>query len=249
MGLTIHYSWKFSGALKPGPAEALVRTLHRRAAALVRRNKLARINPVQPVDPAHPSACQLVIEKQDEHNSLYHDVPPKCGWMFTVHPGEGCESAAFGLALYPARIRAGRRSLATGCSGWAWSDFCKTQYASRHGTEHFLKCHRAVVDLVLLWEQAGATVRINDEGGYWPGRDEKRLLAEVGGMNRLIAGFAGALKDATGESGNRIQAPIFAHPQFEHLEAEGATELGDRLPAAVGLVSRLTQDGHMQPEC
>ena len=42
-------------------------------------------------------------------------------------------------------------------------------------------------------------------------------------MNCAIAAAAGAMKDfdkPTGAAG--VQSPIFAHPQFEHLEADGA---------------------------
>ena len=42
-------------------------------------------------------------------------------------------------------------------------------------------------------------------------------------MNGAIAAAAGALKDMDGAAGAAgVQSPIFAHPQFEHLEAEGA---------------------------
>jgi hypothetical protein len=44
-------------------------------------------------------------------------------------------------------------------------------------------------------------------------------------MNRAVAGMAGALRDFDGEKGAAgVQSPIFAHPQFEHLEAEGAAQ-------------------------
>jgi hypothetical protein len=42
-------------------------------------------------------------------------------------------------------------------------------------------------------------------------------------MNCAIAAAAGAMKDFDKASGAEgVQSPIFAHPQFEHLEAEGA---------------------------
>jgi len=69
----------------------------------------------------------------------------------------------------------------------------------------------------------GCRVKVIDEGEYWPGRNEAVLRQNVGQMNGAIAAAAGAMKDfdrAKGAAG--VQSPIFAHPQFEHLEAEGA---------------------------
>ena len=66
-------------------------------------------------------------------------------------------------------------------------------------------------------------MKVSDEGEYWPGRNEAKLRRNVEEMNCAIAGAAGAMKDfdkATGAAG--VQSPIFAHPQFEHLEAKGA---------------------------
>ncbi|MBI2497062.1 MAG: hypothetical protein HYV75_03785, partial [Opitutae bacterium] len=190
-------------------AEALVRAAHRRAAALVRRRGLKVIGPVHPADPENPWCCDLVMERRGE-DTVGHDVPPDGGWMFAVHPGPGCETAEFGLCLYPATIRVGRRTLRTGCAGWGYAGFCKTQYASLHGEAHFLKCHRAIIDLLLIWKKLGAAVTIKDEGAYWPGRDEAKLLAEVGQMNQLVAAVGGAMKDAADEGGPSVQAPFFS---------------------------------------
>ena len=87
----------------------------------------------------------------------------------------------------------------------------------------------------------GLTVEINDEGEYWPGRDEAALRLNVGQMNGAIAGAAGAMKDAAGD--DSIQSPIFAHPQFEHLEAEGAASV-QPLRKAVELMAK---QGRSQP--
>ena len=56
---------------------------------------------------------------------------------FEALPGEGSESAGFGLARYPATIevcdrrQGGTRRMATKLGGWCWSGFCKTEYASK----------------------------------------------------------------------------------------------------------------------
>ena len=49
-------------------------------------------------------------------------------------------------------------------------------------------------------------------------------------MNSLVAAAAGALKDRSGESADArpVVAPIFAHRDFERLEAEGAERLRKR---------------------
>ena len=235
MGLTIHYKLSLSATVSPAAAEDLVRTAHGRAAALVRRRGLEGIGPVEPVDPENPWHAALVMEKRGE-DTIGHDVKPEAGWMFSVLPGQGCESAEFGLGRYPATIKVGRRTLRTKCAGWGYSGFCKTQYASLHGVENFLKCHRAVIDLVLLWEKLGATVKITDEGNYWPSRNETALRQNLEQMNRIVAAFGGALKDAADEGGPAVVSPIFQHPKFEQLEARGLTENSARISRAVSVV-------------
>ncbi len=238
MGLTIHYQLRLPGTVGKAAAEHLVRAVHRRSAALVRRRKLAEITPMQEADLDSFRSCQFVSEKRDG-TTVGHDVPADCGWMFSVWPGPDCESARFGLCHYPATIKVGRRTLRTGCGGWGYASFCKTQYASLHGGEHFMKCHRAVIDLVLLWEKAGATVKINDEGDYWPDRNEAKLLGEVGLMNRMVAALGGALKDAGDEGGPTVESPIFQHGQFEHLEARGLAENPAQITRAAKIVSTM----------
>src|ERR1039457_1529284 len=63
-------------------------------------------------------------------------LTPLEGWVFHATPGDGSESAQLGLCRY------------AGVNGWRLASFCKTQYASRHGWEHFLKCHRGVIKLL-----------------------------------------------------------------------------------------------------
>jgi hypothetical protein len=81
--------------------------------------------------------------------------------------------------------------------------------------------------------------RISDEGDYWPGRSLKKLRRNLDEMNGLVAAAAGALKDGceTVAGENPVQSPIFAHRQFEHLEAEGAA----RVAPAMNKLRRLFQ--------
>jgi hypothetical protein len=160
-------------------------------------------------------------------------VAPVEGWIFLVQLGKGCEPLVLGLCRYPATVKApgGKTWLSSGKDeGWHFLASCKTQYASLHGWESFRRCHVAAVDLALAGQSLGIEARIEDEGGYWPGRNEVALRASVERMNRLVAGLAGALKDAEDDSGKGllVESPILEHPAFERLEAE-AQESSDAL--------------------
>lgn len=128
--------------------------------------------------------------------------------------------------------------------GWHFLASCKTQYASLHGWDAFRRCHLAAVDLALAGQSLGVEVRIEDGGAYWPGRSEVALRAAVERMNRLVAGLAGALKDAEDDSGNgpSVESPIWEHPAFERLEAE-AQESADaqKLNDALRVVKKATR--------
>ena len=142
------------------------------------------------------------------------DVPPLQGDAttaqgFYVNPGKGCETAFFGLL---------RRSDAAGTNAeWYWRCSCKTQYASIVSDAHLIACHTSLVRLLDYAIQLGIDVDVHDETHYWDTRDESRLVSEVQAMNRLVAGFAGLLSDAIGTE-HGVQASIFSHPRFEHLE-------------------------------
>lgn len=223
MGLTVQYCLHLPGTL---PAEAvfdLARAARRRAVEFVRRRGLTRVTPLRPVEPASPWCCEFVKGRRPS-GDIFHDVAPQRGWLFEVLLGRDCEPLTFALCRYPATIFVQGRRLRTHLSGWTYSGHCKTQYASLHGEAYFLRCHRAAIDLLCSWQRLGLELEINDEGEYWPGRNTTALLAEVRHMNCAIAALAGAAKDATDESGGTsVEAPIFRHAAFEHLETEGAT--------------------------
>lgn len=156
-------------------------------------------------------------------------MPAERGHVFRVGVGRDCEPLWIGLCQYPASVRVRGRELRVRVqkgAAWRLSGFSKTQYASLHGWEYFRRCHVAIVDFLAALRPLGFDVKISDEGHYWPRRSERALRAEVDKMNRLVAAAAGAMKDAEEEGG--VQAAIFAHPQFERLEAEGADMLAKR---------------------
>jgi len=241
MGLTIHYKLRHPGALTAAQAEALVRTAHRRATALVRRRALTGISPVQPADLDNPWHHQFVLETRGNETRA-HEVRPKPGWVFTIDLGPGCESAVFGLGFYPETIRAGRRTLSTGFGGWRYSGFCKTEYASRLGWENFRRCHLGVIDLALIWQKLGCEITIKDEGNYWPTRDKTKLRASILEMDQFVAALGGALKDASDEGGPSVESPIFAHGQFELLEAQGLSRHAAKVAQAAKLVQKVSRE-------
>jgi len=134
---------------------------------------------------------------------------------FIVSPGDECEPAAFGVARTPPYDRHWCHQY--GPLGWWWHSVTKTQYASVVSAEHFVRCHSVVVTLLDAARELGFEVQVFDEGGYWESRDADRLLAHVDRMNRLVAGLAGAVHDRLGRD-HSVEAPIFAHPDFERLE-------------------------------
>lgn len=157
-------------------------------------------------------------------------LPPLESWVFDATPGDGSESAQLGLCRY------------AGVRGWRLQSFCKTQYASRHGWEHFLKCHRGVIELLWAAEDLGLRLQVHDEGELWETGSHARLRHKLNEYNQCVAAFGGALKDAAEAAGVTVQSEIHHHPDFEHLEASGKAVLGERIDSAVRVVKRLATD-------
>jgi hypothetical protein len=180
-------------------------------------------------------AAWLTVPHPDQPNtSTGVEIRPEAGWIFPVDFGADCEWLWLGLCRYPATIVVDGRTRATKLGArWRFGRFCKTHYASLHGWENFVRCHVGAVELLGAWRGLGGRVKISDEGGYWPRRHLGTLRQNLEQMNGLVAALAGAVKDATeGEGRAPVGAPIFAHPQFERLEAEGATRAGPKIAKA-----------------
>jgi len=48
--------------------------------------------------------------------------------------------------------------------GWrSWSGFCKTQYAHRHGLDHFMHCHLALIKLLDYAKELGILHHVNGD--------------------------------------------------------------------------------------
>ena len=231
MGLTIHYDLR-ANARSRNKARQLVDDLRSKALDL----------PFQEVDEVvefiGEEANFRTVDQDDPHRWLliqsrrhinvgnrYFTVSPTWLIAFSAYPGNGCEDANFGLAKYPATIQVEidrtPTTIRTGLSGWSWSSCCKTEYASNPdcgGLENFLRCHLAVVKLLDYSKELNLLKEVSDEGDYFTKRDLKSLADEVGRWNTLIAGFAGRMKDAFGES---FESEIAKFPTFERLEAKG----------------------------
>lgn len=241
MGLTVHFTLLAPPDTDAARARELVAAMRRRAQGFKSRR---RVDDVRPIGEDRKS-----LRWADQYKTVPHpwragceagiEIPAEAGFIFPVTVGADCEPLRLGLCRYPKTVLLSDRRYRTDLRGWRLEGFSKTQYASLHGWEHFRRCHTAVVDLVAGLRGLGLTVEIEDEGEFWPGRRLDLLRRNLDEMNGVVAAAAGALKDLD-ESRNAksaIESPIFAHPQFERLEAEGAARSEpalSKLRAALG---------------
>ena len=233
MGLSIHFKLTSPPDTDAARAYELVRAMRERAQGFKQRGRVETVLPI--------GSDREALRWAMGYKSVPHpfeagwqsgiEIPAERGFLFPVEVGEDCEPLWLGLCLYPKTVLMGGRRYRTGLKGWQFSRFTKTQYASLHGWEHFRRCHTAVIDLLHGLRRLGLGVKIFDEGDYWPGRSVSALRKELEQMNGVVAAAAGALKDldeaVNGQS--RVQSPIFAHQNFERLEAEGARRMAPAL--------------------
>jgi len=226
MGLTVHYKLAAPRGLTESQAKKLVNALHRLASRFQSEGLVDKVGSITSDAPRlERSACDWVtLPVPGQENTFTGvEVLPVSGFIFRVSVGADCEPLWLGLCQYPRKIfHKGWLLPVKKGVGWRLSGFSKTQYASLHGWEHFQRCHCVVVNLLVACRSLGLRVTILDEGEYWPRRSLTKLRENVGHMNGLVAAAAGAMKDAYGAGENGIQSPIFAHKDFERLEAEGA---------------------------
>ncbi|HEY9597360.1 MAG TPA: hypothetical protein V6D33_06780 [Cyanophyceae cyanobacterium] len=169
----------------------------------------------------------------------YHfTVPAQQGIYFQAWPGEGCETALFGLATYPKtiirKIDNQLEPIETNLSGWCWFNLCKTQYASNPnygGIEHFLKCHLLLIAMLDEAQRLDILQNVSDDGSYWENRDIEELIKALEKHNALVAAIVGQIGDVLNKVGKgEAQAPITSYPNFEYLEAEGQMRLKGNRP-------------------
>ena len=234
MGLTLHYAFQ-SNTRSKAVARRLVEQLRQRAMDLPVRGvgeivEAAGDDCDYQRQPRESSLRWLLIQAQ-EHVLLcdrHVSVMPKAIIAFTIDLGDGCEPANVGLCSYPSSVTlADGKSVRTKLSGWRWSSFCKTQYASDPacgGVENFLRCHLSLVALLDHAEEIGVLGDVSDEGEFFEKRDVKALVQEIGEWNQMIAGFVGEWKDRLG---GQVEAAIMRFSNFEHLEAKGRKDESD----------------------
>jgi hypothetical protein len=227
MGLTIHYKLR-SDANSLKQARQVVKQL-RQAALDLPMAEVGEIVEIEGADCDFRSTTGdgglrwLLIQarRMIQIGERYDLVTPTRAVAFSAWPGEECEVANFGLAIYPETAETEEGTQATGLSGWSWESFCKTQYASNPdagGVANFVRCHLAVIRLLDRAKALGILEAVKDEGHFWEHRDVKALVETVGQWNSQIAAIVGQYYD---RMGGNIVAPIIEYPNFEHLEAEG----------------------------
>lgn len=244
MGLTINFALRAHSGIAATGAADIVKRMRETACRFQREGRIDRVSSMRAASAGMFGLSEYLIVKlpDDPHTSRGIEVPPEQGHVFIVTLGKGCEPLILGLCRYPAEVtdHDTGRARRVRRTGWRISGACKTQYASLHGWAHFRRCHTAAVDLLAEFRSLGLHMKISDEGGYWPDNDEASLRAGVERMNHLVAGMAGALRDASDEEdGTPVQSPIFEHPEFERIEAESVAKEGKAIADAVRQVRKL----------
>lgn len=232
MGLTIHYTMEVKRGTLWADVRKTLQRMRRRAQKLGCAHT-GRVLDSTETDPDAPDFFDTAAGNPRRMDG----GPGTAGLLLEVWPGEGCETALFGILRERRELprRKGQPPWErrwSKCSDWRLRAFCKTQYAGEHGWEHFRACHLRVIHLLDLWRDAGARVVVKDEGHYWKTRSETRLAKELAEYDRLIAGLGGMLKDASNEG--EVVAPIFNYPNFERLEHEGQQLIRERWSRRAG---------------
>lgn len=227
MGLTVYYNLDLTDDASEDRVRELVGGLRDRALTLpaqrvttIHRMAAGDAEPqgniLRDLDAYVRHSATASIE-HPEHPERCLTVPPIVAYGFGVMVGR-CEPVILGLGRYPRTVPEGEALIDTGLRGWRWHSFTKTQYASVHGIDRFLACHRAVIALLEAAAALGITVSVRDDSGYWDHRDETRLLASLYEWNRVVARIAGRLASAVDGAALQAVSPVFRHPDFERLE-------------------------------
>lgn len=244
MGLTLHYKLSAPAVIDPPGARALVARMRAAAMAMKRADRIDAVGQIDssPAQLAWLSEWLLLPAPGAPDTTHGIVVPARTGFVFNVMLGDDSEPLRLGLCRFATRVKdpATGRMRSVRRDGWRLAGFCKTQYAGLHGWEHFRRCHVAAVELLAGLAALGIEVEITDEGGFWPARDEVALRRNLDRSNGIVAAFAGTMKDATDEDGGPpVRSPIFSHPHFERIEAEGLARNGKMLRAAVAQIRKL----------
>ena len=240
MGLTIHYELRRTVAGPRTGPPARRRTCARQRRSCRSSSSARCLKPTMSTsriagrdDPRRWLFTQAT--RYVRRNGMSYPVTPFHLIAFSTCPGDGCEEANFGLAVYPATIKVDGKAIRTGLRGWSWSSFCKTVYAANPevgGVENFLRCHLAIVSLL---DFAGIT---------WDSRRGRRRGRVLGDPRPRGARGADrtrqAARDSSPSAGRCLQ------PQLKTAAArpQGKRKAGAKSPASLFL-SRWDNDRSM----
>jgi hypothetical protein len=163
MGLTIHYRLEL-GEADHALARERVEELRRRALQL----SFEKVGEIQHLvgDECLSGDDRVRWFGQLNTDDAKHPlVTPKEIIAFSTLPGQGCESAGFGLRKW-------------GDYGYSWEAYCKTAYTAGDGL-NFLRCHLSIIAILDHAQELGLLRWVDDEGGYWEHRDWLELLLQV----------------------------------------------------------------------
>jgi hypothetical protein len=183
MGLTIHYTL----SVKRGTLVRELRKVLHRLARRARKNGCAHVGKVLHSTESDPDAPPFFDCAPGCERRLHGGGRGTHGWLLEVWPGEGCETAVFGIlqhrrALPPKRGQPAWVTRYSKRSDWELAAWCKTYYAANYGHEHFVQCHERVIQLLDLWRAAGFGLRVQDDGGFWQSRSRESLAAQIGDL-------------------------------------------------------------------
>ena len=94
---------------------------------------------------------------------------------FATSPGDGSESAVFGLAH--------------DSQGWSWLNYCKTHFA-----KEFVEAHVLVIAMLDFASGLGVIQHVRDDSDYWINRSISELLNHHSEMNSLMRKTADQLR-------------------------------------------------------
>jgi len=261
MGLTISYSLKARGS--DAHARKIIGALHQTAQDLPFKELGQIVNlsgdecKADRRDKDDPLGWLLVQAGEDielvagrrvingQTCRTWKRVQPNRIIVFTALPGEGCEQSNFGFCKFPAAVETQDGAMKTKLSGWRWSSFCKTQYASDPscgGVPNFLQCHLCVIAMLDKAKELHCLEHVTDEGGFWAKRDLQALVQHVGSDNERIAAFGGWLKDLLGNGPLGVESAISHYPNFERLEAAGQSKLPPEFEKLAKLIGRVARE-------
>ena len=194
MGLTIHYTL----TVKHGMGIRALKKLLLKTQMLARKNGCAHVGKVLHSSKSDSDAPPFFDCRPGRKRRLHGGGRGTKGWLLEVWPGEGCETAVFGVLEYHRELPRRKRQLIWEVRyakrpNWKLHAWCKTCFAAEHGCENFVQCHLRVIQLLDLWRKAGVTVEVHDGSGYWKSRDRELLVREGAAYEAYFKKYASVL--------------------------------------------------------